>query len=316
VSMPNNRFPNVHIYDMKPEMISFEISETDISMANALRRIMIAEVPTLCIDLVTFHENTTSLQDEFIAHRLGLIPLHASRDMSKWKYTHECDCDEYCPKCSVKFTLDCDFAKMVQAKPAHQQDLAISVTSRDLQSDDPGVAAVLFGSYDEMQTSHDEGIVILQLGPGQRIKLEAIAKKGIGKEHAKWSPVATVALKYHPVIRLNEDILNDFSDEQKQTLVASCPTGVFEYDDTMRTVMISNPSECIFCRECTYLLEDYRKNPEDKLAVDVQHSSSRFFFTVEGTGALSARVIVEDALREMAEKLGRLQTAACQLDDL
>ncbi len=44
-------------------------------MANALRRILISEVPTLAIEFVEFHENTTVLQDEYIAHRLGLIPL-------------------------------------------------------------------------------------------------------------------------------------------------------------------------------------------------------------------------------------------------
>jgi DNA-directed RNA polymerase II subunit RPB3 len=206
VVMPNHRSPVIKVTEVKSEVISFEMSNTDISMANSLRRIMIAEVPTLCIDLVTFEDNTTSLLDEVIAHRLGLIPLTSNRDMSKWRYNHECDCPSHCRKCSVKFTLDCDFRRMVQEKPAHQQDLAIPITSRDLISDDPDVNAVLFASEDEMQTSRDEGIVILLLGPGQRIRLEAIAKKGIGKEHAKWSPVATVALKYDPVIRLNEDM--------------------------------------------------------------------------------------------------------------
>ena len=44
------------------------------------------------------------------------------------------------------------------------------------------------------------------LGPGQSIKLEAIARKGIGKEHAKWSPVSTVAMKFDPIVKLNEDM--------------------------------------------------------------------------------------------------------------
>ena len=46
----------------------------------------------------------------------------------------------------------------------------------------------------------------MKLGPGQRLKFEAIAIKGIGKEHTKWSPVATVALKFDPIVKLNEDM--------------------------------------------------------------------------------------------------------------
>ena len=77
--MPFNRTPQVKVVEMKPDMMIFELTNTDASMANSLRRIMIAEVPTLCIDQVEFLENTTCMQDEFIAHRLGLLPLRNLR---------------------------------------------------------------------------------------------------------------------------------------------------------------------------------------------------------------------------------------------
>ena len=165
--MPNNRNPTLQILDMKPDYIQFELSDTDISMANALRRIMIAEVPTLAIDLVHFSDNSTVLLDEIIAHRLGLIPLASIKDMSEWNYGHECDCEDYCNKCSVRFTLDCDFKEMVRDKQVHEQELAIPVTSRDLISSDPSVEAVRFCNEDEVHLSHDAGIVIALLGPGK-----------------------------------------------------------------------------------------------------------------------------------------------------
>jgi len=73
--MPHQRFPKVEILHMFPHEIKFILSETDTSVANTLRRIMIAEVPTLAIDLVDFYDNSTVLNDEYIAHRLGLIPI-------------------------------------------------------------------------------------------------------------------------------------------------------------------------------------------------------------------------------------------------
>ena len=73
--MPHQRFPGVEVKYIKPHEMRFILYNTDTSMANALRRILIAEVPTLAIEFVEFHENSTVLQDEYIAHRLGLIPL-------------------------------------------------------------------------------------------------------------------------------------------------------------------------------------------------------------------------------------------------
>ena len=65
----------MEVLHLAPHEIKFILSETDTSVANTLRRIMIAEVPTLAIDLVEFHENSTVLNDEYIAHRLGLVPI-------------------------------------------------------------------------------------------------------------------------------------------------------------------------------------------------------------------------------------------------
>jgi DNA-directed RNA polymerase I and III subunit RPAC1 len=49
----------------------------DASLANALRRILIAEVPTMAIEQVYIQDNSSIIQDEVLAHRLGLIPIKA-----------------------------------------------------------------------------------------------------------------------------------------------------------------------------------------------------------------------------------------------
>lgn len=56
------------------EIFKFTL-KAPISFSNAIRRIMISEVPTYAIENVYVHENTSSMHDEILAHRLGLIPI-------------------------------------------------------------------------------------------------------------------------------------------------------------------------------------------------------------------------------------------------
>jgi DNA-directed RNA polymerase II subunit RPB3 len=72
-----------------------------------------------------------------------------------------------------------------------------------------------------------QAVKILVLAPGQEIKLRAIARKGLGKDHAKWIPVATVVLARVPDIHINEALMSTLSDEEKQEFVDSCPQRVF-----------------------------------------------------------------------------------------
>ncbi|KAI8096567.1 RNA polymerase Rpb3/Rpb11 dimerization domain-containing protein [Halteromyces radiatus] len=172
--------PNITIRELTKESINFVLSDTDLSVANSLRRVMIAEVPTVAIDMVEIETNTTVLADEFLAHRLGMVPID-SREVEKLRYTRDCTCSQYCPECSVELTLH---AKCTE-------DRTKEVTSRDLITSNPAFVPVA-------QDKNDTGILLVKLRKGHELKLKCIAKKGVAKEHAKWSPVSGVAFEYDP----------------------------------------------------------------------------------------------------------------------
>ena len=96
--------PSVEIVSITDDTIEFYLSNADLSFANALRRVIIAEVPTMAIDMVEIRANTSPLFDEFISHRLGLIPL-VSTDINQYQYSLKCNCKEGCDQCLVQFVL-------------------------------------------------------------------------------------------------------------------------------------------------------------------------------------------------------------------
>eukprot|EP00039_Didymoeca_costata_P023397 m.6974 g.6974 ORF g.6974 m.6974 type:complete len:271 (+) comp3619_c0_seq2:142-954(+) len=168
------------------ERVKFVLKNTELALANSLRRVMISEVPTLAIDWVQIEHNSSHLIDEFIAHRLGLIPLTSSLAM-KFEYHRDCNCDAYgCENCSVRFTLD------VQ----NDEDDVRIVTTRDLISEKEEVAPVTSKMSGQYEQASD--IVIVKLAKNQRLALQCRAYKGIGKEHAKWIPCCGVGFEYDP----------------------------------------------------------------------------------------------------------------------
>lgn len=313
--MPHQRFPKVEILSIQPHEIQFILSDTDTSVANALRRIMIAEVPTLAIDLVEFHENTTVLNDEYIAHRLGLIPIKytppdsmGGGDCNGAFLPHrECVCYERCPRCSVEFELDVNFDVAVRERqvPEHERCLPFTVTSADLRSNNDLVQPAHFLSPEEEGASHDQGISIVKIGPGQHLKLKAIARMGISKEHAKWSPVAVATYRFFPIININEEACSTLTQDQKQQLVDVCPDRILEIDPVSGKIIVSEHAweTATFTEDLKIAQNAMKKRPEDDDFITVEHSTDRFIFSVEGTGAMDAEEIVMSSLRVLKDRL-------------
>jgi len=143
---------SIEIISKDAKKISVKLKGIPLQHANALRRICLNGVPIFAIDTVDVIENSSVLADEGIAHRLGMIPLHS--DLSK---SDESDS-------RVALVLD-----------SGETETSRTVTSAELISQDDIVKPI------------SDKIPIIELAPGQKLKIESYAKLGRGTEHAKWN---------------------------------------------------------------------------------------------------------------------------------
>ena len=243
----------------------FTIHGATPAFANAFRRSMIGEVPTLAIEDIRIYDNTSVLFDEILAHRIGLIPIKT--DLSQYKPRAECTCGgEGCPGCTVTFTLSVEGPKMV--------------TSGDLVSMDPKAVPV-----------HDN-IPIIKLWEGQKVVLEATAEVNYGKEHAKWQPTLACGYKEYPVITISKDC------DGCGRCITECPRKVLELTNGKVSVRVENgeskEEDCSMCRLCenACMGSDIGENS----AITISADSSRFIFVVESDGSLPVKEIIERAL--------------------
>ncbi len=249
--------------DMKIKMV---IRGATPQLLNTLRRIIIAEVPSMAIDDVVIIENTSVLHDEILAHRLGLIPLKT--DLDTYNLPEECDCQSEfgCNKCRVSLMLEAETEEGVK-----------TVYSGDLISDNPDIHPV------------NEKIPIVKIGSGQRIRLEAYAKLGRGKDHAKWQPVSLCVYRYLPKVTINSEICNLCAK-----CVQICPEKIFRKEK--KDILLQNEVECTMCMDCVDVC------PKEPPAVEVSWDGNSFVLSVETTGALTAERVIREAFKVLENK--------------
>lgn len=195
------------------DALTFTLSKSTPAFANALRRALM-NVPSMAIDEVDFFENTSALFDEFIAHRLAMIPL--TTDLKSYKMPSEC-CGGACSKCSVMLTLDADGPDMVYSK--------------QLKSKDKDVKPVI------------NEIPIIKLASKQKIKLEAKAVLGRPSDHAKFQS-CLASYKMLPIIEISKDC----DENCAKQCVDACPAAVFE---NKAGKLKADEQKCTECGACT-----------------------------------------------------------------
>ncbi|KAI3931296.1 hypothetical protein MKX01_040213 [Papaver californicum] len=274
----------------------FDMIGIDPSVAKAFRRILISEVPTMAIEKVLIVNSTTLVQDEVLAHRLGLIPIKA--DPRLFEYMSENDTPN--ENNTIVFKLH---AKCKRGGPRLKVCATSSSRPKPETEEKPytsfscNQASMLQFVNNPIVPKHPD-IIISKLGPGQEIELEAHAVKGMGKTHAKWSPVSTAWYRMLPEVVL----LQDIEDELAEELVKKCPGKVFDIEDLGKGKMkatVARQRSCTLCRECIRE-ENWEKR------VSLRRVKDHFIFKIESSGALPPEELFTEAVKILEEKCQRV----------
>lgn len=217
---------------------------------------MLAEIPTIAIDLVEIDLNTSVIPDEFFAHRLGLVPLDSSNIDDKLIYTRDCTCEQYCERCSVILNLEARCTS----------DYPMTIYARDLV-----VAEGAQLGSPVITDPEGKGTIIAKLRKGQEVRIKCIAKKGIAKEHSKWSPVSAVGFEYDPHNKLRHTDFwyeNNAKDEWPQSKFAS-----------------------------------WEDPPAEGEAFNYDAQPNRFYMDIESSGSMPPDEILHTGIKVLQEKL-------------
>ena len=263
---------DIQILEMAERKCKFILKDSTPSMANALRRTMLSDIPKMAIDKVEFHlgpidvdgkefESVTPLFDEIIAHRLGMVPIPT--DLSLFNDQKDCVCGgEGCPSCSIMYLL--------------KKSGPCTVYSGDMEP---------LGSPD--LKVKDENIPIVELTDRQSVLIYAHAVMGTASTHVKWQVANGVGYKYLPKVSIE----NDVSDEDSiKAVIKGCPKKVF--DDVGGKLVAARPLDCIFCGAC---------KANSRGAVVVEADDKNFVFKFETDGSLTAQEVLDKAAEILSE---------------
>lgn len=308
---------------------TFSLIGVDAAIANAYRRIMIAELPTLAIEEVFVYNNTSIIQDEVLCHRLGLIPFTGSTEGLRWMrdYKKPPPADDPAAQAAakqsgehddkslsvpndqntvvLKLKVRCEWAEggkeLAKKGETDVQKIYVnsSVYAHQITFEPQGQQTTYFAAPGDIKPVNPD-ILIAKLRPGQEIDVTLHCIKGIGADHAKFSPVATASYRLLPSIKIKEPILG--ADAKK---FARCfPRGVIGLEDDeasgeKKAVVLDTMKDTV-SRECL-------RHDEFKEKVVLGRFRDHFIFSVESSGQFPSDELFIDSVKALKEKAARVK---------
>jgi DNA-directed RNA polymerase I and III subunit RPAC1 len=318
----------MNILENKEDELVFELIGCDTSFANALRRILLSEIKTVALEYIYMWNNTSLIHDEVLSHRLGLVPLNVDARL----FDEMEEGEDATDRNTIVFQLQVNGSKPSSAKGKSEKDDDESATDvgpepTHLKNPHLDRVALAAARKEAIETPgrpytkhvyskdfvwmpqgdqarrfpegirpvHDD-ILLAKLRPGQEIELEAHGRVGIGRDHAKFSPVATACYRLFTEVELLEPVY----DADAKELVHLYEPGVFKLIPSKQAgkeveAKVANPYACTMSR-------NYMRNPTLAKAVKMSRIPNHFIFSVESVGMQKPSVLVAEALRVLQKK--------------
>lgn len=269
--------------------LEFDMIGVSPAIANAFRRLMLSEVPSMAIEKVHIYNNTSIIQDEVLAHRLGLIPLKADPRLFEYK-VNENDPSNALDTLEFELKVKCTRRNKESTEITNNDNMFKnhSIYSGQIKWVPIGNQASIYKESDVGPINDD--ILISKMRPGHEFDIKLFGVKGIGKDHAKFSPVATASYRLLPEIRLNRPVVG-----RDAMLLQKCfSPGVIEIDK----------SEQAYVKDARYdsCSRNVFRYPQIADAVTMSRVRNHFIFTVESLGALKPDVIFVEAAKVLKKK--------------
>jgi len=262
---------SLEVLEKSDRKLIFVVEGLTVEMANAIRRIILSEIPVMAVDEVIILKNDSPLYDEIISHRLGMIPL--TTDLETYKLPRDCSCGGYgCPLCQVSLTCEV----------TNTSNTPIEIYSKDLNSNDPKIIPV------------DSNIPIVKIDKNDKVIIEAYAVLGIAKEHVKWQAISNILYRFYPQIDFDDSKCAKCPD--KCIISRMCPERLYDFSNKKTPILIEDYwKACTLCNSCQ------KDCPEAAIKVDWKENT--YIFSIESDGVLPFNIIIKKAFEIFLEKI-------------
>lgn len=280
---------------------------------------MIAEIPSVAIEYCFVYNNTSVIQDEVLCQRIGLVPFKGGKkgllDFMRWYKKPEEGSGEEAPTpfdyntILMELKIECtrnteaargenDPTKMYHNAHVYAKDIKFKPYGRQLE---------FFSGKDEIMPQNPD-ILLAKLRPGQVLDIEMHAIKGVGSDHAKFSPVATASYRLLPVIDIQKPIIGadalkfakcfpkDVIGFKKITKAEAAKKGSgFEGHEGEQKAVVLDAMKDTVSRECL-------RHPEFEGKVKLGRVRNHFIFNIESVGQWDSDELFLESVKTLRVK--------------